>query len=122
MRIPPVIDDVGRGLIWPSHVETPPEAPLASSRPAPPSLPQAGAQPLPEVSPRALPSPDAERRQLTVLSCDVVGSTQLASRLDPEEYRDVVRAYQRVCAGVITRFDGHLVQLLTDGVSLLRPR
>ena len=71
---PTVIDDVGRGLIWPSAVETPPEEPLAASRPAPPPLPQAAVQPPPEASPRALPSPEAERRQLTVLFCDLVDS------------------------------------------------
>ena len=53
---PTVIDDVGRGLIWPSAVETPPEEPLAASRPAPPPLPQAAVQPPPEASPCALPS------------------------------------------------------------------
>jgi class 3 adenylate cyclase len=48
--------------------------------------------------------------------CDLVESTKLASQLDPEEYRDVVRAYQRVCSEVITRFDGHIAQLLGDGL------
>ena len=48
-------------------------------------------------------SPDAERRQLTVMFCDLVDSTKLSSQLDPEEYRDIVRAYQRVCTDVIQR-------------------
>ena len=48
--------------------------------------------------------------------CDLVESTKLASQLDPEEYRDVVRAYQRVCSDIITRFDGHIAQLLGDGL------
>ena len=48
--------------------------------------------------------------------CDLVDSTRLSSQLDPEEYRDVVRAYQRVCTEVITRFDGHIAQLLGDGL------
>jgi class 3 adenylate cyclase len=61
-------------------------------------------------------TPEAERRQLTVMFCDLVESTKLASQLDPEEYRDVVRAYQRVCSEVITRFDGHIAQLLGDGL------
>ena len=59
---------------------------------------------------------EAERRQLTVMFCDLVESTQLASQLDPEEYRDVVRAYQRVCSEIITHFDGHIAQLLGDGL------
>src|SRR5262249_6030529 len=45
-------------------------------------------------------TPDAERRQLTVMFCDLVDSTTLSSQLDPEEYRDVVRAYQRLCTDV----------------------
>src|SRR5215467_747549 len=61
-------------------------------------------------------SPDAERRQLTVMFCDLVDSTKLSSQLDPEEYRDVVRAYQRVCTEVIQRYDGHIAQLLGDGL------
>src|SRR5262249_56160584 len=57
-------------------------------------------------------SPDAERRQLTVLFCDLVDSTVLASQLDPEELREVVRAYQEACAKVIARFEGHIAQYL----------
>src|SRR5262249_3126244 len=60
--------------------------------------------------------PDAERRQLTVMFCDLVDSTRLSSQLDPEEYREVVRAYQSACTEVITRFDGHIAQLLGDGL------
>jgi class 3 adenylate cyclase len=48
--------------------------------------------------------------------CDLVDSTRLSSQLDPEVYREVVRAYQRVCSEVITRFDGHIAQLLGDGL------
>src|SRR5262249_20737904 len=61
-------------------------------------------------------SPDAERRQLTVMFCDLVDSTRLSSQLDPEEYRDVVRAYQAACTEVIRRYDGHIAQLLGDGL------
>jgi class 3 adenylate cyclase/predicted ATPase len=60
--------------------------------------------------------PDAERRQLTVLFCDLVDSTRLAGQLDPEDYREVVRAYQQTCAVVIQRFDGHIAQYLGDGL------
>src|SRR5262245_913238 len=48
--------------------------------------------------------------------CDLVDSTKLSSQLDPEEYREVVRAYQRVCTDVIQRYDGHIAQLLGDGL------
>src|SRR5207245_2689280 len=59
---------------------------------------------------------DAERRQLTVLFCDLVDSTMLASQLDPEELREVVRAYQEACAKVTARFEGHIAQYLGDGL------
>ena len=60
--------------------------------------------------------PEAERRQLTVLFCDLVDSTVLASQLDPEDWREVVRAYQETCAKVIARFEGHIAQYLGDGL------
>src|SRR5262249_21370182 len=59
---------------------------------------------------------EAERRQLTVMFCDLVDSTKLSSQLDPEDYREVVRAYQSTCTEVIQRFDGHVAQLLGDGL------
>ncbi|HSF33392.1 MAG TPA: adenylate/guanylate cyclase domain-containing protein [Candidatus Tectomicrobia bacterium] len=64
----------------------------------------------------ARPRPEAERRQLTVLFCDLVESTSLATHLDPEELREVIRAYHAVCARVIERFEGHIAQYLGDGV------
>src|SRR5207249_4013931 len=72
--------------------------------------------PTPLASPAAVPPPEAERRQLTVLFCDLVDSTVLASKLDPEDLREVVRAYQETCAKVIARFDGHIAQYLGDGL------
>jgi class 3 adenylate cyclase/predicted ATPase len=66
--------------------------------------------------PLAPARPEAERRQLTVLFCDLVGSTTLSAQLDPEEYRDLVRAYQQASAAVIERFDGHIAQYLGDGL------
>src|SRR5262249_18958252 len=58
----------------------------------------------------------AERRQLTVLFCDLVGSTALSTQLDPEELREVVQAYQATCTGVIQRYEGHIAQHLGDGL------
>src|SRR5262249_55173260 len=57
-----------------------------------------------------------ERRQLTVLFCDLVGSTELSSQLDPEDLREVVRAYQGAAAGAVERFGGHVAQYLGDGI------
>ncbi len=59
---------------------------------------------------------EGERRQLTVMFCDLVGSTALSARLDPEEWGEMVRAYQETCAAVITRYDGHIAQYLGDGL------
>jgi class 3 adenylate cyclase len=59
---------------------------------------------------------EAERRQLTVLFCDLVDSTELASRLDPEDLREVMRIYQAACADVVCRFEGHVARFLGDGV------
>jgi len=58
----------------------------------------------------------AERRQLTVMFCDLVGSTALSQRLDPEDLRRLIRQYQDACVGAITRFEGHVAQYLGDGV------
>lgn len=62
------------------------------------------------------PSPPAERRQLTVIFCDVVDSTTLAGQLDPEEFREVILRYQVTCAKVIQRYEGHIAQYLGDGL------
>src|SRR5262249_9521652 len=58
----------------------------------------------------------AERRQLTVMFSDLVGSTALASRLDPEDLRDVIGAYQSCVAEVISRYDGFVAKYMGDGV------
>jgi predicted ATPase/class 3 adenylate cyclase len=63
-----------------------------------------------------LHSSDAERRQLTVLFCDLADSTRLARQLDPEDLREVVLAYQAAGVEVIQRFDGHIAQYLGDGL------
>ena len=57
-----------------------------------------------------------ERRHLTVLFCDLVGSTAIAARLDPEEWRETVAGYQRAAAEAISRFGGHVAKYLGDGV------
>jgi class 3 adenylate cyclase len=59
---------------------------------------------------------EAERRQLSVLFCDLVDSTVMAAQLDPEDYRTIVRAYQAACGAEITRFAGHIAQYLGDGL------
>jgi class 3 adenylate cyclase/predicted ATPase len=64
----------------------------------------------------ALPQSEAERRQLTVLFCDLVGSSALAVKLDPEDLRDVIHGFQGCCAAVITRMGGHVARFMGDGL------
>ncbi|HKD75317.1 MAG TPA: adenylate/guanylate cyclase domain-containing protein, partial [Ktedonobacterales bacterium] len=58
----------------------------------------------------------AERRQLTVMFCDLVGSTALSGKLDPEEMREVIRAYHDACSGPVARYDGFIAKFMGDGI------
>jgi class 3 adenylate cyclase len=58
----------------------------------------------------------AERRHLTVMFCDLVGSTELSQTLDPEDLRDLMRAFQDRCAGAVSRFDGFVARYMGDGL------
>ena len=81
--------------------DQPQEAPTASHHP---------------VSGSARPSSVAERRQITVMFCDLVGSTALSEALDVEDLRALMQAYQEVCGRVIDRYEGHVAQYLGDGL------
>jgi SAM (Sterile alpha motif) domain-containing protein/adenylate/guanylate cyclase family protein len=61
-------------------------------------------------------SPGGERRQLTVMFCDLVGSTALSERLDPEELRSLLHAYRTLCGDVIVRYDGFVARYVGDGI------
>jgi class 3 adenylate cyclase/predicted ATPase len=63
-----------------------------------------------------MPSGDAERRHLSVVFCDLVGSTALSTQIDPEELADLIGRYQRACAEAIVRFDGFVARYLGDGI------
>jgi class 3 adenylate cyclase len=106
------VDEDGRVLVWTGGASSAP--PTASSVPLP-ATPEASPARV-EAAPVVPSMPDAERRQLTVLFCDLVDSTVLASQLDPEDWREVVQAYQDTCARVIARYDGHIAQYLGDGL------
>jgi hypothetical protein len=106
-------DEDGKVLVW------------IGASPVPGSGSQVSSSQSPTPSPQTLDArrqtldsarPEAERRQLTVMFCDLVGSTALSAQLDPEELREVVRAYQETCTGVIRRYDGHVAQHLGDGL------
>jgi TOMM system kinase/cyclase fusion protein len=109
-------DEEGRILVWTGEADVPPSSLRPSAQHASKPATQAVSLPQTIAPPAASATPDAERRQLTVLFCDLVDSTVLASRLDPEEWREVVRAYQETCAKVIARFEGHIAQYLGDGL------
>jgi class 3 adenylate cyclase/tetratricopeptide (TPR) repeat protein len=113
---------VGLSTIVPAHDSTtamdgaPTAAPLPGAATAddshPPTLPDVSGT----VSGAVRRAYEAERRQLTVLFCDLVGSTTLSGQLDPEDLRAVVRAYQETAAVVIQRYEGHIAQYLGDGL------
>ncbi|MGF9760120.1 adenylate/guanylate cyclase domain-containing protein [Microvirga sp. 0TCS3.31] len=87
-------------------------ATLRDSRPITDSKPAA-------VAPEPVTAPitaEAERRQLTVMFCDIVGSTGLAAQLDPEDLRDIMHAYNRCVAQVVRRYEGHVAKYMGDGV------
>jgi class 3 adenylate cyclase len=84
---------------------------IAALRDVPPA-PAAPLTPVPAVRAAGI----AERRQLTVMFSDLIDSTMLASRLDPEEVGEVIGAYHRCVAEVVRRFDGFLAKYLGDGV------
>ena len=81
------------------------------------TLPQHGSQPstTTEVQPARVPA-DAEHRQLTVMFCDLADSTTLSQQLDPEDLRDVNRAYQDACKSAIERYEGYVAKYMGDGV------
>ena len=76
------------------------------------STPEPRAPPLAGVARR----PNDERRHLTVMFTDIVGSTALSAQLDPEDMRDIIRLYQNTVAGEIARFEGHVAKFMGDGV------
>src|SRR5262249_5524419 len=109
----PVTDEDGRGLVWTGPAPAPPEPVLPTPQPSALQQDQPAQGSASPAEPRP---PDAERRQLTVMFCDLVDSTKLSGQRDPEDYREVVRAYQSACTAVIQHYDGHIAQLLGDGL------
>src|SRR5579864_2445326 len=88
-------------------------AAIAGLREAP--LPEAAVAPSPAPAEPA-DSTGAERRLLTIMFCDVVGSTELATRLDPEDLREVIGAYHRCVADLLGRFGGFVAKYMGDGI------
>ena len=83
---------------------------------APTAGADASADPIPTLFPvSAVRSADAERRQLTVMFCDLVGSTALSAQLDPEELSSVIGAFQKACASAVSVFGGSIAKYMGDG-------
>jgi class 3 adenylate cyclase len=74
------------------------------------------APPQPATPAHAKPQDTAERRQVTVMFSDLVGSTALSARMDPEDLREVISAYQKCVAETVQRFDGFVAKYMGDGV------
>jgi class 3 adenylate cyclase len=136
------IDEEGKVLVWTGEAQSadhpaaatsgppaPPEAILARSAESPAlSSPAPATDTMDDVTPAvphdalattlepARSAPEAERRQLTVMFCDLADSTKLSQQLDPEDLREVIRAYQQTSAAVIHHFDGTIAQHLGDGL------
>ncbi len=102
------VDEDGRFLVWTGGEDIFTEA-SASTAVTAPSAP-------PTATPSDQSVPAGERRQLTVMFCDLVGSKALSEQLDPEDHHAVVRAYQDACRQVIERYEGHIAQYLGDGI------
>jgi class 3 adenylate cyclase/predicted ATPase len=113
-------DEAGEGLVWIGEVPAPvgatADAVMGLSPALTPLSPLAADDSSTGIPVSARYTPEAERRHLTVMFCDLVDSTQLSRRLDPEDYRAVVRAYQEAAAAVIQHFDGYIAQYLGDGL------
>jgi class 3 adenylate cyclase len=110
---PQVEEEGDLGLVWTDTLDmADPTTPLPAPPPVAQEVPAAHASAWLAVSPAS----DAERRQLTVMFCDLADSTRLARQLDPEDLRQVLHAYHTTCAAVIQRFAGSIAQYLGDGL------
>ena len=104
-------DEDGAVLVWTGAAPVPrPTSHVASPLSSPPQIPHSGQRML------DTGRSDGERRQLTVMFCDLVGSTALSTQLDPEDLRAVIQTYQQTCVAVISRFEGYVGQYLGDGL------
>jgi class 3 adenylate cyclase len=123
------VDEGGQGLAFagtalfqtgdaPPPAFAPAATPIALSPALSASVATLGpSAPAPAAAPAAATAvPDAERRQLTVMFCDLVGSTALSTGMDPEDLRDVIASYQSRCSVAIRRYDGFVAKYMGDGI------
>jgi hypothetical protein len=109
------VDQDNTMLVWTGGSGAPATPSPPAHRALPPEAQEVHPAPL-ATTPGVQHTPEAERRQLTVMLCDLVGSTARSAQLDSKDLREVVRAYQTACAEVIQRFEGHIAQYLGDGL------
>ncbi|MGB6388551.1 MAG: adenylate/guanylate cyclase domain-containing protein [Methyloceanibacter sp.] len=105
----------GEVLVWVEQPEITVHAPLLASA-AERVLPPVIEPPEPSATPAGTTPPEGERRLLTVMFCDLVGSTELSTYLDPEDLGAIIRDYQETCAKVIAQFDGYIAKYMGDGI------
>jgi class 3 adenylate cyclase/tetratricopeptide (TPR) repeat protein len=119
------VDDNAEALIWigTQKVSSSAEKAEDAAKTGGPSHPLPRSYPEPNYSSRegdTVPIPvrstEAERRQLTVMFCDLVGSTALSTRMDPEDLRDVITSFQDKCREAISRYDGFIARYMGDGM------
>jgi len=103
------------GLAAPGALVATSASPSASTGAAPPIAGSPFRNPPPHAGEGRV-GVEAERRQLTIMFCDLVGSTALSVRFDPEELREELRAYQNAVSGVVARYDGFVAKFMGDGV------
>ncbi len=120
------VDRDGEFLVWagggpnaepPKHAETlpPVKLPTSINQAVSASPVETSASTADDVS-AAPTSNDAERRPLTVMFCDLADSTELSTKLDPEDLQDVIRAYQDICTQLIQEYDGFVAKYMGDGI------
>ena len=124
-------DELGEGLVWIGETQpmTPSVVDVSSQRVTETRIPSPGPIGAAEVISKDTPqdeaivssepvhsTPEAERRHLTVMFCDLADSTKLSQELDAEDLREVVRAYQTTAAEVVHQYEGHMAQYLGDGL------
>jgi adenylate/guanylate cyclase family protein len=100
------VDESGEGLAFVGA------APFDTGDAQPPAFVPVAAP----VSAAVAAAPDAERRQLTVMFCDLVGSTALSTGMDPEDLRDVIASFQNRCSAAIRHYDGFVAKYMGDGI------
>lgn len=117
--LPRICADCGGRIAQGSEVCGECRADPRANLPAKPSSPPERTAAATSVSHNKVLMGEAERRQLSVMFCDLVGSTSLAGRLDPEDMRDIIISYQNAVAAIVEKYGGYVAKYMGDGVLVL---